>query len=320
VPRLVTLPPHLAGNPFLYSDAREAGVGAGRLRSSDLTRPFRGVRSTNHPSEVDPTDSELGLTLRACGDYEPLLASGQFFSHITAARLWHIPTATRASPSDRIHVSSRWPQVAPRMVGVSGHQTRDAQLIVVDRHGHPASDPVSTWLALAAVLPLDELVAAGDHLVLDPVVLDPLDDRPYTSIKAMRERAHAFRGRGARNAADALGLVCAGAESRPETLLRLLLRRASLPPPEVNVDVTDASGRWLGRSDLVWEEYKTVVEYDGDGHRTDTRTYENDIARTERFTDARWRMVKVRAGMLFARPHEVIPRVSRALVAGGWRP
>jgi hypothetical protein len=76
--------------------------------------------------------------------------------------------------------------------------------------------------------------------------------------------------RRSRGPGDSAGdaLLRPGAESRPETLLRLLLGRAGLPEPEVNVDIRDDSGRFLGRADLVYPPWRTIVEYDGDQHRT----------------------------------------------------
>ena len=41
---------------------------------------------------------------------------------------------------------------------------------------------------------------------------------------------------------EALGLIRPGAESRPETLVRLAIIEAGLPEPEVNVDIRDGAG------------------------------------------------------------------------------
>ena len=101
---------------------------------------------------------------------------------------------------------------------------------------------------------------AADHLVLEPYQLDPRDIGPFTSIEALRLALGGFHGRGARRAASALDLVRCGAEARPETLLRLLVQRARLPEPPPNREVRDNAGRWLGRADLVYPEFRTVVE------------------------------------------------------------
>jgi len=244
-----------------------------------------------------------------------VLGSHHFFSHLTAARLWGCPL--RAVSDEPLHVSATQPARAPRRRGVVGHHADPASEIVT-RGGFPTSDPIATWLAIASIVTLDELVVAADHLVLDPYQVDPRDIRPFTSIEALRPAVDRFHGRGARRAASALHLVRQGAESRPETLLRLLLQRAGLPEPQPNREVRDDTGRWLGRADLVYADFRTVVEYDGDQHRSSRAQYEKDIIRWERFIAADWRVVRVRAGGLFVTPEATVQRVRRALHSGGW--
>ncbi|MCU1405843.1 MAG: hypothetical protein JWQ43_2146, partial [Glaciihabitans sp.] len=60
------------------------------------------------------------------------------------------------------------------------------------------------------------------------------------------------------------------------------------------MDVRSAEGLWLGRADLVYPRWRTIVEYDGDQHRADTRQYEKDITRMETFADQGWNVVRVR--------------------------
>jgi hypothetical protein len=314
MPRRIPIPPQLAAGPFTVADARDAHIGEGRLRGADLERPFRGVRS---PVRGAPPDPDERFVAR-CRQFAPLLRPGQFFSHLTAARLWSCPLSVPGGES--LHVSTEAPHRPPRRVGIVGHLAKAGSTRVVLRHGFPVSDPVSTWLALSSVATLDELVVAADSLILDPFVLDPLDIRPFATLDELRRALAAFSGRGARTATTAIELSRQGAESRPETLLRLLLWRAGLPKPMVNADVTDAAGRWLGRGDLVFAPWRTVVEYDGHEHRTDSRTYDKDITRIENFVNAEWRVVRVRKAGLFGRPQDTVDRVVRALRAGGWTP
>ena len=308
MPQREDLPPGLRDASFTVASALRAGVGEGRLRGRDLESPFYGVRAP-----AGSTASVLGR----CRAYEPRLRPWQFFSHLTAARLWGCPLPN-SSESEPLHVSGFGR--APYGRGVSGHETRDRHSRIVTRHGFPTLDAASVWCQLAAQLTLEDLVAVGDALILDPVVLDPRDPRPHLTVEQLRRRVSTFSGRGARAASTALPLLRQGAESRPETLLRLLLVSAGLPEPEVNVPVTDSSGRFLGRGDLVYREWRTVVEYDGDQHRTDTRQYDRDITRIEDFVNADWRSVRVRKGGLFVTPHGTIRRVERALRTAGWRP
>ncbi len=288
-------------------------MGAGRLRSADLDKPFRGVRVRIKATGVDNDDF-----LARCGAYAPLLTHGRFFSHLTSARLWGVPLPQEFAADEPLHVSCRSPDAAPRMVGIAGHQSRDSQASTTFRRGFPVNDPISMWLSLGELLPADELVVVADYLILDPAVLDPLDLRPYATLEQLQTRLEAFHGRGSRALRRAIPHVRMGAESRPETLLRLLLVRAGLPEPALNVAVTAPNGRVLGRGDMVYDRWRTVVEYDGDQHRTNTRQYDRDIHRLDSFRDAGWKVVQVRSRGLFVDRADTISRIRAALRAGGW--
>jgi len=300
------LPTSLRARPFSVPEAREAGVGIGRMRGRDLARPHLGVR-------VPVAFPDVGIITR-CQSYAPLLRPGQFFSHVTAAEMWGCPLPPGLGI--RLHVSVRHPGRAPRADGVIGHQARDPRVLV--RHGLPCSDPVSTWIALASLLDLEELVVAGDHLLLDPHRLDPYDIRPYATPEGVAAAVNGYRGRGARAVASALPLLSTRAESRTETLLRLLLWRAGLPAPEVNPDIFDGAGRFVARADLVFREWRVIVEYDGEQHRLDDAQYERDQRRLDDLRAAGWTVIRVRKRGLFQRPAETVARVARELRARGW--
>jgi very-short-patch-repair endonuclease len=317
MPKRVILPAKLANRPFRYANGIESGIGEGRLRARDLERPFHGVRALQHREAANSSD--LAVTLNACARFAPLLTADRFFSHETAARLWNCPLPTRPA-AQTVTVSALAPHNAPRGRNVIGHRSGDPSVNLMERYGLPVSDPESTWLALASLLPVDELVACADHMVLDPYVLDPHDPRPYTTLHQLSVRLAAFSGRGARNARRALTLARIGSESRPETLLRLLLVWARIPEPRLNIDVTGRNGKVLGRGDLVWPEWHTVVEYDGDEHRTNTTQYDRDIRRVEDFVAADWKVVRVRQRGLFVMKADTIARVMSALRSGGWQP
>jgi hypothetical protein len=204
------------------------------------------------------------------------------------------------------------------MVGIAGHHVWAERARVVERFGFPLSDPVTTWIALAALLSHEDLVAAADHLILEPAKQDSQDLRPYCTLAQLHLASANFNGRGARRAARAVGNARQGAESRTETLLRLLFAKARLPEPALNHDIYDANGRWLGRPDMSWSQWRTIVEYDGDQHRTSTAQYEKDISRIDRFIEEGWRVVRVRKRGLFVNPLDTVARVTRALRNGGW--
>ena len=325
------LPPGFGRGPFTTASARAAGIGESRLRGRDLGRPFHGVRSPS--SALPPLPGEFGAfaseraaeefaaLVARCREYAPLLLPGQFFSRLTAARLWKAPLPTAFTLDEPLHVSALAPARAPRGRGIAGHRESPATP-VVDRFGLPVCDPATAWLTLGASvgtqLTGDDLIAVAEHLVLDPYRLDPRDLRPYISLEQLRHRAGRFSGRGSRAVASAMPQVRERVESRPETLLRLLLVRAGLPEPEVGVDIYDANGTWLGRADQLFREWRVISEYDGEQHRTSSRQYDRDESRIEAFNRAGYPTVRIRKQQLFRHPDTAVNRVARALRDAGW--
>jgi very-short-patch-repair endonuclease len=52
-----------------------------------------------------------------------------------------------------------------------------------------------------------------------------------------------------------------------ETRLRLQIEMAGLPVPDLQVNLHDRSGRFLGRADLYYADVRLVIEYDGVNHK-----------------------------------------------------
>jgi very-short-patch-repair endonuclease len=289
---------------FTVREARERGFGRGRLRNPELSRPFHGLRSV------------AGATGSPIGAYAPRLRPNEWFSHESAARLWNVPLPNWERPTDPVHVTIADGGASSRAKGVCGHRSTHPNPPVVLRCGLPCSDAAATWLSLAPHHSMRELVVAGDHFILDPEVLDPLDVRPYATLEQLRERTQSYHGVGKPRASEALGLIRQGAESRPETLLRLLIRDAQLPEPAVNPIIYSA-GRRIGRADLVFSEFRVIVEYDGDQHRTDKRQYRKDVRRWQDFMRAGWDVLRFHDDDLSVRPGVTQLEIAEALARGG---
>lgn len=301
----VPLPPPLDGRPFHVEEGRVAGLGRGRLTAKDLVRPFHGVRKAPRDGEADEAEDAI----RLARSYVPLLRPHDRFSHSCAAHLWPLPLPRGL---DELHVSTGHRGCHPRGKGVIGHESSLGMAVL--RNGLPVSDPASLFIELGGLLDHDDLVAVGDALVLDPEVLDPRDPRPWVRLDDLRHAVSTCpRTPGLAAARRALALIRVGAESRPESLLRLLLERAGFPEPELNPVLVDDRGRRLGRFDLVYRDARVIVEYDGDQHRTSTTQYERDIRRLERAREAGWTVIQVRARGLWVDPAETIARVGHAL-------
>jgi very-short-patch-repair endonuclease len=114
--------------------------------------------------------------------------------------------------------------------------------------------------------------------------------------------------RGVRAAAKSLGLADAGAESPPESLVRLLVLASALPRPVTQIDVCG-----MYRLDMGWPELKVAIEYDGAQHWTDPHQRARDIERLESLTAQGWTIIRVSWTQLRDQPKTVVNRIAEAL-------
>ncbi|WP_139368793.1 hypothetical protein [Agreia bicolorata] len=311
MPRRVALPPELRDRSFSVADGRRAGLGRHRMRGRDLERPFYGVRVRR---------GRLRGLYSLCLAYMVRMRPDEFFCGVTAARMWRVPLPEVFSAAEGVHVGRMTPNRASRARGVRGREFSDDRISVERRYGFPVTDAASTWCHLAGVLSHDDLVAAADHLILVPKRASPGEVRPYATLTQLTDRAYGYTGRHARALRRALADVRQGAESRPETILRLHMVRAGLPEPELNVDIFSASGTFLGRADSLFRDFRVIAEYDGEQHRTDSIQYNKDMLRIEGFIRDKWTPIRVRKGQLFGDPEAAVARVEGALRDAGWHP
>jgi len=78
--------------------------------------------------------------------------------------------------------------------------------------------------------------------------------------------------------------------------------------------------RWVAEVDLAWPQFEVLVEYEGDMHRTSRRRFTTDVRRFDRYADEGWRAVRATRADVFEDPRELMGRITRRLVDGGWRP
>ncbi|WP_395726139.1 endonuclease domain-containing protein [Nakamurella sp.] len=327
------LPPDLGKVAFTVDQGRRMGLTRRRMRANDLDRPFPGVRQAAAPAQpgAESLDQDGSADARRtaearfrdrCVAVGLIVPPGAFFTHRTAARLWPLPLpALPTLPADEpIHIGVMLPEHPPRRSDVVGHAISDPLAFTVRRDDHLLIDPATLFCQLGAVLKVEDLVAVGDALVLAPRRATDSGDRPWLDLPTLRDRVERFRGRGKARADRALQLVRPGAESRPESLVRLAILAAGLPEPELNVDVYSSSGIFVGRADLLYRRYRLAIEYDGDHHRVDSVQFDRDIGRLDDFAAAGWRVVRIAKRSFFGDREACIGRVRRALIDAGWRP
>lgn len=149
--------------------------------------------------------------------------------------------------------------------------------------GLPSTAPEQTWLDLAPVSTLEQLVIMGDAI---------LQNFPTHESRLRRITDDKAGVRGIRLAREAIGLVRRGVRSPQETCWRLRFRAAGLSEPKLNEDVSDEHDRWLGMVDFVWLEQHVIVEYDGEYHFT-VEQRRLDQARRRAMRAAGWAVIEI---------------------------
>lgn len=280
-----------------------------RLRAQDIVRVGRGLyRWTGGPSDSGGADA-VGLLPRSSeggrpGRPDPPDAewlrmlhqiqaeyADSWFSHTTAARLHGIQLPRWAGDEPVIHLSRpristttrRSPQLRSHAVVVEPGE-------VVDVAGLRVSRPGRVFFDLMGVLPERELVALGDQLVRRPRVELEGRDQPWETPSSLAALVGAHRRtKGIVKGRRALELVRVGADSRPETLLRLAILDAGLPEPQLQVRPRPGSP-WSG--DLGYEERRIVLQYEGAGH-FDAAQQARDQRRNFAFMQDGWTVMPV---------------------------
>jgi len=171
--------------------------------------------------------------------------------------------------------------------------------------GLPVPHPVEQWLQLRGAT-IDELVEVGDGFLRRK---DPL-----LTIEEMRTKLVDLSGRpGVKKAAAAMKWVRPDTDSLYETRTRLLLVRAGLPEPTVNLEVYCPSVGRTFHVDLGYEKEKLAVEYDGAVHVGNRSQMEIDANRRRILQDEGWLIITVTAEQL-SKPQDIIRSVQTALV------
>lgn len=279
--------------PFLGTDALAAGL----VTRRQLGRRYRAV----YRNVYVPAEQEMTAVTRAKAAWlwgrRDAIAAGLSASALHGAR-W----IDAAEPAELIRIGDAAPGILIRR-----DRLPDDEICV--RMGIPATTAARTAFDLgrrdsltAAVQRIDALAHATKLTRRD---VDPLLER--------------HRGaRGIVQARRAIELMDGGAESPPETTVRLMLIAAGFPRPETQIVVLDAHGKFVGRIDMGYREYKVGVEYDGPQHWTDPNQHARDIDRLAELAAQGWVIIRVSRDILRYRRDVAIRRTRDAMRAAGW--
>src|SRR5690554_1587535 len=304
MPRRDELPDPLRERVFSVASGHEHGLTRGRMRSTDLSRPFHAVRAPTPPT----------TTLDLARAYACRMSRHAFFSHVTAARLWDLPLPSPLEKPDRpLDVSAPTGSVVPSGRGIRGHHMLIDDADVVEFAGLRVTSPARTWCDLAGLLNLHDLIAAGDSVLWWRRPRSSRTSRAQLCATAERHRGRRWREK--RLAAERR--LTDRSDSRAESLIRCSVIDAGLPEPDVNIELYDRRGNFLAMTDLSWRRYMVSADYEGDIHRTDAKQWAKDLARVPRLENAGW--LHLRAGRTDLRdPHHFIRHLTLRLQRRGW--
>ena len=277
--------------PFRTTDAAAYGLTSKMLRARRFASLGRGVVIAAQPAGLSLRDRvRAGLLV---------LPPGTVVIGVTGLRLRGVDVGR---------------DLPLRFASTHRHPVRRADVVVQRVTSLPPLAqgllPLATvehcFVTAAGELDLLELVIAGDRLL-----------RRKLTTKA-RLGAYLARSprRGVRLARRALTLMAERVDSPRETTLRLCLVLAGLPTPECNLTLgTDSYP--IGRVDLVYVEFKLIIEYEGDQHRTDKLQWNIDIDRVDEFTAEGYLVLRITAARM-RRPRSMVAKVFAELRRRGY--
>jgi hypothetical protein len=266
---------------------------------------------------MERTTAELPLSVRV----RPFIEVNErcAASHLTAAELLSLPRRQRKEPNDMFHIIRPEGAAHLNRPHVIVHRMKLYDDEVTVHQGIPVTTPERTWLDLAELLTVDELVAAGDSCVRVPRPEFDGRDMPLCTIADLQRMIDRHKGkRGLRKAKEAIKMVRVGSDSPQETLLRLAVVRAGLPEPELNVPIIAEDGTRHHEPDLSYRKYRIGIEYEGEHHGEELQVV-RDISRSERYSALGWTEVRISKRHMPNDAKPAVAKIRTALIQAGWR-
>ncbi len=231
----------MTSNDWLAEGHTRAELRTG-LRTGRWERPRQGVLV---PADgAGPETQHRRRILAAHYDLGPKT----YFSHFSAALLHGLPLLAKRHDETTVvrtgggHGSIN-PTLHARRASLDG-----SDIAVV--YGLPVTSLTRTVTDLVRLLPFPEAV-----MVADVALARGLERGELLALTAS--------GRGCRLAGRALTFADPRAESPGESLSRVRIAQAGLPPPELQHEFWRA-GTLLGRGDFWWERHGLIGEFDGE--------------------------------------------------------
>ncbi len=298
--RCLTLLERVPHHPFDAVMARDFGLTASDLRflvAHGLVR--HPVRSAYVPAFLPDVIETRIETLKL------LVPSGYIVTDRTAG--WAAGASMVLAPNEHLVPAplSVFGPPGHRMRNVlcaSGErQLRDDDVMEID--GLLLTTPLRTACDLARLLPRHQAIGAMDQLArLGTFEVEEVVESVQTRFKGMR---------GIVQARGLAPVVDGGAESQPESSLRLHWCDLGLPPPSTQVPVPSPTGGWY-YLDVGNEEHRIAAEYDGEEFHTDLDAAHDEHRRDWCRHGFDYVIAVARRGNLYGR-HQDVDRLLRGV-------
>lgn len=273
--------------------------GAEALASGTLSvRTLRNDYVAIYPGVYVPRWAEVSPAQRARAAWLWSRRRG-VLAGLSASALHGSKWIEKCEPAELSHSNNR----APWTLQVHNDRLRPDEIVEID--GLAVTTAARTVFDLGRRLPETDAVQRIDALMnTTGLTCAQIDDAA-----SRRGRSHGIRA-----LRSVIPLLDGGAESPYETLTRLMLVRAGLPPPRTQVRVEDEFGSLVAYVDMAWPEKRVAVEYDGAQHWTDPRQRRRDIERLAALEAMGWIVIRISSDMLRT-PAAVVMRVRTALAS-----
>ena len=239
------------------------------------------------------------LTIPSC---VPSHAAAVLLAELPLLRLPERPCVT---VRPRFTGDAEWAHLHRASLSLPGH-------VLQPRDGLPRTTSARMIVDLARERGIDDAVVVGDAAL----------HRRFTTLAALEEvLTSCATWPGIRRAREAVARMDGRAESPLESISRLRILESRLPRPRLQTDIVDAAGRWLARTDFLWDAAGVVGEADG------LDKYDDIASRPLRREKLRQELLE-RAGLIVVRwdwsdatdPGRLTARITAALHRGHRRP
>lgn len=289
------------------ADWKAAGLSRSRLysliESGELVRVRHGVyapRSALAKAESEPARRHAVEVAAVRLTRAPKAVA----SHHSAAVIWGLDLLTRppeGTVSLTVPPGARRGTFAGR--GVITHAAQLTPADVTTRYGLPVTTPARTVADIART----------SSFMAGVVVADSAIHRLRTSKSDLRRvLANRQRWPGSDRAKKVVEFASGLAESVLESCARVVFAERGLPPPRLQVELSGAGGRFIGRVDFFWPERRVAAESDGLLKYNGAKEAIAELRRDRLLREAGFEVVHFTWAELFGQPERVVARIRDA--------